>query len=292
MNCASARCSRARSPRRNEKRAPETLAAVAKSSSPSASPTSVWSFGAKPKVRGVPQRRTSTLSDSERPTGVDAWVRLGRSSRKSRSPRWTRSSSPSRRFVSSPMPATSARIADASSPRPFSAPICFDSALRFACRSCVRVWMSRRSSSSAVKRPASSVTPRLASPAATPARSVRRRLISSIRIILSEACAAASSRRPTCLRRDGTALHDGQRERGTGAVRAPGPRSRPRRLICVKRIRTRPGPAGGAAVSLIHLVARHGGDGEAPGQRDDAPKTLEEKPHAGHRYPVVRTPGD
>ena len=181
MNWASARCSRARSPRRNEKRAPDTLAAVAKSSRPSASPTSVWSFGAKPKVRGVPQRRTSTLSASERPTGVDAWVRLGRSSRKSRSPRWTRSSSPSRRFVSSPMPATSARIADASSPRPFSAPICFDSALRFACRSCVRVWMSLRSSSSAVKRAASSVTPRLASPAATPARSVRRRLMSSIR---------------------------------------------------------------------------------------------------------------
>jgi seryl-tRNA synthetase len=37
---ASARCSRARSPRRNEKRAPDILAAVAKSSSPRPSPTS------------------------------------------------------------------------------------------------------------------------------------------------------------------------------------------------------------------------------------------------------------
>ena len=92
----------------------------------------------------------------------------------------TASSSPSRRFVSSPMPATSASSAAASSPLPFAAPICFDSALRLACRSCVRVWMSLRSRSSASKRAASSVTPRWASPAATPGRSLRKRLMSSI----------------------------------------------------------------------------------------------------------------
>jgi hypothetical protein len=60
-------------------------------------------------------------------------------------------------------------------------PICFDSALRFACSSCVRVCTSLRSSSSAMKRVVSSTTPRCAKPAATPARSPRSRLMSSIR---------------------------------------------------------------------------------------------------------------
>ena len=181
MNCASARCRWASAPRRNVKRAPESFAPVAKSSSPRPSPMSVWSRTGKSNVRGVPQRRTSTLSSDDLPTGTLECVRFGRSSRKSRSAVCTRSSSPSRRLVSAPMPATSARSADASSPLPLAAPIAFDSALRFACRSCVRVWMSLRSRSSDSKRAASSVTPRLARPAATAGRSLRRRLMSSMR---------------------------------------------------------------------------------------------------------------
>ena len=54
--------------------------------------------GAKSNARGVPQRRTSTLSSDDLPTGALACVRFGRSSRKSRSFACTRSSSPSRRF--------------------------------------------------------------------------------------------------------------------------------------------------------------------------------------------------
>ena len=54
------------------------------------------------------------------------------------------SSSPSSRLTSSPRPATSARIGAASSPFDFATPICFDSALRRDCSSCVRIWMSLR----------------------------------------------------------------------------------------------------------------------------------------------------
>src|SRR6266496_4792864 len=180
MNCASARCRCARPPRKKEKRAPESFAAVAKSRRPSASPMSVWSLIGKSNALGAPQRRISTLSSGEAPTGVEAWLRFGRSRRNSRSSRCTRSSSASRRFVVSPIPATSVNSAAASSPLPFAMPICLDNALRRAWSSCVRTWMSLRSRSSASKRSASSVTPRLAKPAATSARSLRKRLMSSI----------------------------------------------------------------------------------------------------------------
>ena len=60
------------------------------------------------------------------PTGVAACVRFGRSSRKSRRRPCTASSSASRRFTSSPRPATSASNDVASSPFPFAMPICFD----------------------------------------------------------------------------------------------------------------------------------------------------------------------
>jgi hypothetical protein len=79
----------------------------------------------------------------------------------------------SMRFNSSPRLATSAITALVSSPLPFSMPICFDSALRRACASWVRVWMSLRSVSSASKRAVSNANPRAARRSATCAASFR-----------------------------------------------------------------------------------------------------------------------
>ena len=58
---------------------------------PRPSPMSMWSFTGKSNVRGVPQRRTSTLSSADLPTGThsDAAGSAG-SSRKSRSSACTR----------------------------------------------------------------------------------------------------------------------------------------------------------------------------------------------------------
>ena len=181
MNCASARCRRARPPRRNEKRAPDSFAAVAKSSSPRA----------LAEVGVILDRE---IERARRPPAADFDVVVGRLADRRRrvrqvrqieqeiaQPPCTRSSSP--RGASFRRRCRPLRRAAPTHrrPCPCAAPICFDSALRRACSSCVRVWMSLRSRSSASKRAASSVTPRLARPAATAARSLRRRLMSSIR---------------------------------------------------------------------------------------------------------------
>ena len=63
-------------PRRKVKREPESLAPVSKSR-PSGAPRSTWSFTAKSNVRGVPQRRTSTLPVSSAPAGTLSSGRLG-----------------------------------------------------------------------------------------------------------------------------------------------------------------------------------------------------------------------
>lgn len=62
---------------------------------------------------------------------------------------WISSSFAADAFISSPIPPTSAITADVSSPFAFIAPICFDSVLRRAWSSSVRVWIARRSASSA-----------------------------------------------------------------------------------------------------------------------------------------------
>jgi hypothetical protein len=85
MNCASARWSRAMLPRRTTKRAPDSFAAVAKSSPAIAAGMSKCSRGAKSSVRGVPQRRSSTLAVSSGPSGTSGSGRFGMVRRRSRS---------------------------------------------------------------------------------------------------------------------------------------------------------------------------------------------------------------
>ena len=68
MNCASARCRRASSPRSTVKRAPESFEPVSPSSQPLRAPSSTWSLTAKSNARGVPQRCCSTLCVSSLPT--------------------------------------------------------------------------------------------------------------------------------------------------------------------------------------------------------------------------------
>ena len=182
MNCASARCSRAAGPRRKTKREPESFAAVSKSS-PSGAPTSTWSFTAKSKSRGVPQRRTSTFAVSSAPSGTPACGRFGSPISSVLSSAWSASSRWALAFRSSPMPATSSSSAVASPPLPLSCPICLDSALRRACSSSVRIWIVLRSDSSALKRATSRKVCgdwRASSRATTAGRSLRKRLMSSM----------------------------------------------------------------------------------------------------------------
>ena len=65
MNCASARCSRATSPFISDEAAAGDLGGGAKSSLPSASPTSTWSLTGKSNLRGSPHCRTTTLSSAD-----------------------------------------------------------------------------------------------------------------------------------------------------------------------------------------------------------------------------------
>src|SRR5690606_32137338 len=161
MNCASARCSRASSPRSTVKRAPLSLAAVSPSSQPLRAPSSTWSLTAKSNVRGVPQRACSTFCDSSAPTGTEGSGRLGMPSAiASISPR-TASSRASLAFSSSPKPATSASSADTSSPLALAWPMALLRVLRRFCSSWVRTWIALRSASSASRAAASRSKPRL-----------------------------------------------------------------------------------------------------------------------------------
>ena len=188
MNCASARCSRARSPRRNEKRAPDIFAAVAKSSRPSASPRSVWSFAGKSNSGGVPQRRTSTLSSADLPTGVDGCVEVGQVEQEVAQLRLhaielalepLQLVAEAGDFGQQRRGVLALALGDADLLRQRVAPAPAAPACASGCP-CARA-------SSASKRAVSSATPRLASPAATAARSLRKRLMSSIASIISEA---------------------------------------------------------------------------------------------------------
>ena len=77
MNWVSARSSRAAAPHITVKRDLASLTARAKSSTPSASPSTSWGFGSKSNGRGWPQRRTSTFSSSVVPGGTEGCGRLG-----------------------------------------------------------------------------------------------------------------------------------------------------------------------------------------------------------------------
>ena len=77
MNWASARSRRASGPHSTANRALAILTARSMSSSPSASPTSSCGLGVKANSRGVPQRRTSTLSASLLPGGTEGCGTFG-----------------------------------------------------------------------------------------------------------------------------------------------------------------------------------------------------------------------
>src|SRR5262249_23429824 len=78
--------------------------ARSRSRSSRATPTSSWGFGAKSKTRGVPQRRTSTLSLSLAPRGTEGWGTLGISRRRARTFSSASFTSPSTSLILSPPP--------------------------------------------------------------------------------------------------------------------------------------------------------------------------------------------
>ena len=85
MKFISARSSFAPMSQYTAKRAPVSLAARSRSSTPSSSPSSQCGLGVKSNCGGAPQRRTSTLSASLLPTGTLSSGRLGIPVRMSRS---------------------------------------------------------------------------------------------------------------------------------------------------------------------------------------------------------------
>ncbi len=144
MNCARARSRRARCFFRNTKRAPEILAADAKSISPVASPSATWSLGWKEKLRWLPTRRISTLAVSSAPSGTSSNGRLGSTSRRCVSSSSSRAASASPFFRVSSRAATSAIRASAGSPLPLAMPIWRLSALRWACAASLSEMAARR----------------------------------------------------------------------------------------------------------------------------------------------------
>ncbi|MNC84763.1 hypothetical protein D3C83_03290 [compost metagenome] len=134
MNWVSARCNRATWPFIRMKRAPLIFVADSKSR-PSGVPTSTWSLTGKSNFPGSPLLRTSTLSSADLPARTLAWGTLGTPSRKSSSFFRISWSSCSFAFRRSACELTCAMSVEASSPFPFIWPTCFESWLRFACRS-------------------------------------------------------------------------------------------------------------------------------------------------------------
>ena len=108
MNWASARCSRATGPRRNEKRAPDSLTPVSRSR-PSGAPTSTWSRGANSKSA---RRAPAPHLDVGVLVGADRHARVGqvgqrhqqRRSARPGSPRGARPSASARRRCRRPRP--------------------------------------------------------------------------------------------------------------------------------------------------------------------------------------------
>src|SRR3989442_86714 len=168
MKSISARSSRAAGPQSTTNRDFAILLARSKSRTPSASPISQWDFGSKPRARGTPHRRISSLSSAVAPAGTDSCGRFGSaSSSPSMSPstRWSAASS-SR--IRSPTARISRISADASSPRRLAAPIASDVRLRRAfSSSAVRSSSRRCRSASSSSLRMSPPPPRVASARAT-----------------------------------------------------------------------------------------------------------------------------
>src|SRR5438093_7555946 len=167
MNWASARSSRAAAPQSPLNRAFAIFTARSGSSRPSASPTSSWGFGANPKARGGPQRRTSTLSSSPRPCGADSCGRLGSCATRASSCSSTCFSSASSVLMRSPTSRIRAISEEASSPRLLAWPIASEARLRSALRSSAFRMTSRREASRATTCFTSSAPPLTASARST-----------------------------------------------------------------------------------------------------------------------------
>ena len=157
-------------------------------SRPSGSPTATWSRASKASGCGLPsgpaaagsQRRISTLSSADSPSGALACGRLGTDMSSSFSGCCSAASSSSSCFRRTGTAWDSAMTALASSPLALSWPICLASALRRACRDSVSVWTALRRDSRSLNRSVSKDTPRVLRRSTTVCRSLRSSIGSSM----------------------------------------------------------------------------------------------------------------
>src|SRR6202789_1509444 len=178
MNCTRARWSLARLPVITTNRAPEMRPAASKSI-PIRSPKATWSLGAKSNCRATPQRRTSTLAVSSRPSGTPECGMLGRPNCRSNTCACIASSCLSTPCSSWPKDSPKARKALASCPLALACPTALALALRSARSRSASICTALRCSSRAAKAATSSTNPRRARAAATPGKSLRSNLGSS-----------------------------------------------------------------------------------------------------------------
>ena len=123
MNCASARCRRASSPRMTREARAGDLRRRLEIEQPERFAELDVILDREFELARLPHRRTSTLSSADAPSGTDAWVMFGSSRRKSRASSCTFSSSRSRLSCSRPRrPFAQQRLR--SWPLPFAIPTC------------------------------------------------------------------------------------------------------------------------------------------------------------------------
>ena len=185
MKLMSARSKRAPKPPSSTKRLPASFTARSASIMPSSAPKSQCGFISMPsasKSRGVPQRRTSGLSFSSLPTGVESAGMFGVASSMLCSSSSAAARSAPNLAICSFISETSALAASASSflPSPISLPIDLERALRFACSSSSLAIEARRDSSNSWKRAESHVWLRFFIAVATSSRCSRTNRMSSI----------------------------------------------------------------------------------------------------------------
>ena len=164
MKLAMARCRRASAPRMTTKRAPESLAAVSKSSRPSASPRSKCCLGSKSKAGASPTVRRHTLALSSGPSGTSGPGVFGKPESSSSSSAETTRSAASALAMVSLRRATSAIWASASWPRPLASPIALEAVLRAVWSSWSSVWAWRRRASKFSTRAEAGSSPRRVRP--------------------------------------------------------------------------------------------------------------------------------
>ena len=191
MKLMRARSRRAPRPPSRMKRLAASFTARSKSMMPSSGPRSQCGFISKPsaaKSRGVPQRRTSGLSFSSSPTGVESAGMFGVRSSTSRRASSAASRSLPMTASSSLMARTRCLAASASSfwPAAIIWPIDFDVALRSACSASSFAMAARRVSSSSEKRDASHEAWRFFIASATASWLSRTNLMSSIVALLHD----------------------------------------------------------------------------------------------------------